>query len=146
MDNGSETVQRVDEDTEYVDPVEANALVRAGLRRAWDSNPQALAGNGFQAMGTTPSLLLRAPDWIYLSRSTSIQSSEWACFILAAPITPYVADWQKIGNFQDRPRSSPLVVTHPNSITVRLRRALARRTSERRGDGYGRSRAGVGST
>jgi hypothetical protein len=35
LDNGLETVQRVEGDIEYVDPVEAKALVRAGLRRAW---------------------------------------------------------------------------------------------------------------
>ena len=48
LDNGLETVQRVEEGTEYFDPVEALALVRAALRRAWDSNPQVLSDNDFQ--------------------------------------------------------------------------------------------------
>ena len=37
------------------------------VRRAWDSNPQALSDNGFQVMSTPSWLFLREPDRTYLS-------------------------------------------------------------------------------
>jgi hypothetical protein len=42
-------------------------------RRAWDSNPQALSGNGFQVISQASWLFLPGPDFAYRCRSSTIQ-------------------------------------------------------------------------
>jgi hypothetical protein len=63
VDNGSETVQRVKGAAEYYDHLEARSLIRGRSRRAWDSNPQVLSDNGFQAISTTSLRVLHDPEY-----------------------------------------------------------------------------------
>jgi hypothetical protein len=48
------TVNRVTSGAEYLDPVEAKALVRAGLRRARDSNPKSFRITVFKCVAGRP--------------------------------------------------------------------------------------------
>ena len=62
MGDGLETVNRVESVLDDLDQVKAKALVRAYLRRAWDSNPQVLSDNGFQVCGLRSCVVLAVPD------------------------------------------------------------------------------------
>ena len=56
-------------------------------RRAWDSNPQALAGNGFQVMSPPSWLFPSDPNCTFLSGHSGRLLPDWPGLFMAAPIS-----------------------------------------------------------